>query len=59
MLFFYVISNTTGWLIYEFLKICVDAITNIFLSEKYFANVLVTHGEPCVFLYGDQYCGRF
>jgi len=40
MLFFYLISNTTGWLTYEFLKIYVDAITNIFLSEKYFANAL-------------------
>jgi hypothetical protein len=40
MLFFYLISNTTGWLTYEFLKIYVDAITNIFLFEKYFANAL-------------------
>jgi hypothetical protein len=40
ILFFYLISNEMGWLTYEFLKICIDAITNIFLSDKYFANAL-------------------
>jgi len=40
ILFFYLISNTMGCLTYEFLKICDDAITNIFLSDKYFANAL-------------------
>ena len=40
ILLFYLISNTTGWLTYEFLKIIVDAITNIFFSAEYFANAL-------------------
>jgi len=40
MLFVYLISNATGWLTYEYLKIYVDATTKIFLSDKYYANAL-------------------
>jgi hypothetical protein len=52
ILFVYLISNTAGWLTYECRKICADATTNIFLSDKYFANALVGHGEPAVCLLG-------
>jgi hypothetical protein len=40
MLFVYLISNATGWLTYEYLKIYIDAIKTIFLSDKYYANAL-------------------
>ena len=42
------ISNTTGWLPYDFLKICIDAIKNIFLSDIYFANALESPTESRV-----------